>query len=149
MNDTPETDDQPIIYALNELEYQVLCVDLEFARKLERERDEARNGREAYKQLAIKHAQERDEAREAFVIATDQMVIAQGKVREANKERDEARAAIPVGEWVEYADYKRVHDAASRLLVAINKQLPIGIFSLIETEYRSLKDAIYGRERAK
>ena len=34
---------------------------------------------------------ERDEAREAFVIATDQMVIAQGKVREANKERDEAR----------------------------------------------------------
>ena len=38
---TPETDDQPILYALNELEYQVLCVDLEFARKLERERDEA------------------------------------------------------------------------------------------------------------
>jgi hypothetical protein len=35
--------------------------------------------------------QERDEAREAFVIATDQMVIAQGKVREANKERDETR----------------------------------------------------------
>ena len=34
---------------------------------------------------------ERDDAREAFVIATDQMVIAQGKVREANKERDEAR----------------------------------------------------------
>ena len=33
---------------------------------------------------------ERDEAREAFVIATDQMAIAQGKVREANKERDEA-----------------------------------------------------------
>jgi hypothetical protein len=42
MNDTPETDDQPIIYALNELQYQILCVDLEFARKLERERDEAR-----------------------------------------------------------------------------------------------------------
>jgi hypothetical protein len=37
---------------------------------------------------------ERDEAREAFVIATDQMVIAQGKVREANKERDEARKEI-------------------------------------------------------
>jgi hypothetical protein len=66
-----------------------------------------------------------------------------------SSERDEARAAIPSGEWVEYADYKRVHDAASRLLVAINKQLPIGIFSLIETEYRSLKDAIYGREGAK
>jgi hypothetical protein len=133
MNDTPETDDQPIIYALNELEYQVLCVDLEFARKLERERDEAIRARdvalkvahtydEAHTKACESWAQaerERDEAREAFVIATDQMVIAQGKVREANKERDEARAAIPVGEWVEYADYKRVHDAASRLLVAI------------------------------
>ena len=42
ISDTPETDDQPIVYALNELEYQVLCVDLEFARRLERERDEAR-----------------------------------------------------------------------------------------------------------
>ena len=37
---------------------------------------------------------ERDEARDAFVIATDQMVIAQGKVREANKERDEAREEV-------------------------------------------------------
>jgi len=72
-----------------------------------------------------------------------------GFAEKLQRERDEARAAIPVGEWVEYADYKRVHNAASRLLVAINKQLPIGIFSLIETEYRSLKDAIYGRERAK
>jgi hypothetical protein len=31
--------------------------------KLAGERDEARAGREAYKQLAVKHAQERDEAR--------------------------------------------------------------------------------------
>jgi hypothetical protein len=30
---------------------------------MERERDEARAGRQAYKQLAVKHAQERDEAR--------------------------------------------------------------------------------------
>jgi hypothetical protein len=42
MSDTPETDDQPIIYALNELQYQILCVDSEFARKLERERDALR-----------------------------------------------------------------------------------------------------------
>jgi hypothetical protein len=42
MSDTPETDDQPIIYALNDLCYQVPCVDLEFSRRLERERDEAR-----------------------------------------------------------------------------------------------------------
>ena len=39
---TPETDDQPIIYAINDNGYQVPCVDIEFARKLERERDEAR-----------------------------------------------------------------------------------------------------------
>jgi hypothetical protein len=37
---------------------------------------------------------ERDEARKAFVIATDQMVIAQSNLREANKERDEARFSL-------------------------------------------------------
>jgi hypothetical protein len=86
MSETPETDAAWAVESgngLNEVK--------EISRKLERERDEARAGRQAYKQLAVKHAQERDEAREAFVIATDQMVIAQGKVREANKERDEAR----------------------------------------------------------
>ena len=58
---TPETD------AVSEmLDFKV---DLDFARKLERERDEARA---------------------AFVIATDQMVIAHCKLREANKDRDEA-----------------------------------------------------------
>ena len=50
--------------------YSCATVTANFARRLERERDEAR---------------------EAFVIATDQMVIAQCNVREANKERDEAR----------------------------------------------------------
>jgi hypothetical protein len=39
---TPETDDQPIIYAMNDNGYQVPCVDLEFARRLKRERDEAK-----------------------------------------------------------------------------------------------------------
>ncbi len=43
MSDTPATDDQPIIYALNELQYQILCVDLEFARSLERERNHYRD----------------------------------------------------------------------------------------------------------
>ncbi len=82
------------------------------------ERDEARAERDILRLDAQSEAEhhdrmvgeiekvyrERDEAREAFVIATDQMVIAQGKVREANKERDEARriitsalAALPVG----------------------------------------------------
>jgi hypothetical protein len=66
--------------------------------------------------------------------------------RKLERERDEARAAIPAGEWVAYEDHKKVHDAASRLLVAINKQLPIGSFCLISHEYHALKDAIYGRK---
>ena len=37
---------------------------------------------------------ERDEAREAFVIATDQMVLAQSKLRETDKERDKAMEAL-------------------------------------------------------
>jgi hypothetical protein len=36
---------------------------VKLSRTMERERDEARNERQAYKQLAIKHAQERDETR--------------------------------------------------------------------------------------
>jgi hypothetical protein len=40
MSDTPETDDQPVINAINENGYQVPCVDIEYARKLERERDD-------------------------------------------------------------------------------------------------------------
>jgi FtsZ-binding cell division protein ZapB len=62
-------------------------------------------------------------------------------------QRDEAREAIPAGEWVAYEDHKKFHDAASRLLVAINKQLPIGCFTLISSEYYTLKNAIYGREQ--
>jgi predicted house-cleaning NTP pyrophosphatase (Maf/HAM1 superfamily) len=96
MSDTPETD---------HLEDQLGSAAKFFhpiiwrhARQLERERDEAR---EKYDTLAVENmlevnklCKERDEAREAFVIATDQMVIAQGKVREANKERDEAREQV-------------------------------------------------------
>ena len=67
MSDTPETD--AALYPM----HQVDIVWPEFARKLERERDEAR---------------------EAFVIATDQMVQAQCKTREALRERDEAMAEI-------------------------------------------------------
>lgn len=52
-SNTPETDDQPIIYAVNDNGYQVLCVDLEFARKLERERDGAIRQLENLKASAI------------------------------------------------------------------------------------------------
>jgi predicted house-cleaning NTP pyrophosphatase (Maf/HAM1 superfamily) len=73
------------------------------AREVWRERNEARNQRDILRRDAQKEAEhhdrmvgelekvykERDEARDAFVIATDQMVIAQGKAREVWRERNE------------------------------------------------------------
>jgi hypothetical protein len=135
MSDTPETDDQPIIYAMNDNGYQVPCVDLEFARRLKRERDEARAERDSLKLAAQREAEHHD-----------RMV---GELEKVYKERDEARDAIPAGEWVAYKDHQKIHDAASRLLVAINKQLPIGCFILINSEYHKLQNAIYGKEGAK
>jgi hypothetical protein len=46
--------------------------------------------------------------------------------RKLEIERNEARRQCSqwLQEWVSYADYQKVHNAASRLLVAINKQLP-------------------------
>jgi hypothetical protein len=61
MSDTPETDAKASPHIGF---FSCATVPAEFARSLERERDEARAGRQAYKQLAVKHAQERDEARE-------------------------------------------------------------------------------------
>jgi hypothetical protein len=52
---------------------------------LERERDEARNERQAYKQLAIKHAQERDEARK----------LAEKRRRESNRIGNEKNYKLP------------------------------------------------------
>ena len=69
--------------------------------------------------------------------------------RKLERERDEARAAIPAGEWVAFEDHQKVYDAASRLLVAINKQLPIGCFTLVSSEYYRLQNAIYGKEGVK
>ena len=62
---TPETDKN-----IEDIGMGCQMVSVDFARKLENERNEAR---------------------EAFVIATDQMVVAQCKLRESNKERDDAR----------------------------------------------------------
>ena len=59
---TPETDANTWSDSSEGVLFKVVSV--EFARRLERERDEAR---------------------EAFVIATDQMVIAQSKLRETDK----------------------------------------------------------------
>ena len=61
---TPETDDQPTINAINDDGYAVPCVDIEYARKLERERDEAREKAERYRLDANALMLQRDEARE-------------------------------------------------------------------------------------
>lgn len=55
---------------------------------------------------------ERDEAREAFAIATDQAVQAQCKTREALRERDEAREERDIARLERdeaIADYQRVY----------------------------------------
>ena len=105
-----------------------LCKERELRKKAEQERD------------SLKLAAQREAEHH------DRMV---GELEKVYKERDEARDAIPAGEWVAYEDHQKIHDAASRLLVAINKQLPIGCFILINSEYHRLQNAIYGRKGAK
>jgi hypothetical protein len=100
MSDTPQTD----AFAVK---FKTLCgekywIPVDIARKLERERDEAMKKIEQQRKEIVRlngatnHAggtplkialRERDEAREAFVIATDQVVLAQSKLRETDKER--------------------------------------------------------------
>lgn len=84
---TPETDDQPIIYALNELQYQILCVDLEFARKLERERDEARA------ELAAV-TEQLDEYKRAFQSAENHNHKMFAALEIVTEQRDEAREEL-------------------------------------------------------
>jgi chromosome segregation ATPase len=103
--------------------------------RVRRERDEAKAERDILRLEAQREAEHHD-----------RMV---GELEKVYKERDEARDAIPAGEWVAYEDHQKVHDAASRLLVAINKQLPIGCFILINTEYHRLQNAIYGKDEVK
>ena len=131
---TPQTDD---------LARGNHVVPTEWAEQLERERDEARKLAEAFHNDQVSLLRERDEAREKYDnLATEHMLA----INKLCNERDEARNAIPDGEWVAYEDYHKIHDAASRLLVVINKQLPIGCFTLISSEYYRLQNAICGRE---
>jgi len=58
------------------------------------ELDNMQDQRDLAMKVISRLERERDEAREAFVIATDQMVVAQCKLREANRERDEAREEL-------------------------------------------------------
>ena len=83
---TPETDENASPHIGF---YSCATVPAEFARKLERERDEALAGRQSYKQLAVKHAQERDDAREKYATEATEHMLAINKIC---NERDEARA---------------------------------------------------------
>jgi hypothetical protein len=106
MNDTPETDDQPIIYAINDNGYQVPCVDLEFARRLKRERDEARHKLElcmAANSDVARIAKERDEALEhaaRYRLEANKLIMMGIELREQNaKLCDIAERAIDDLRW--------------------------------------------------
>ena len=64
--------------------------------------------------------------------------------RKLERERDEARAACPAGEWVASADYDRLHTATSRLLVAVNN-LPVLAFAMVQRDWHHACDVTYGR----
>ena len=131
--------------------------------KLEGERNEAREKAERYRLEANAMMLQRDEARRELSLKQQTLTIAEGTLFDLRKElkewaamcgrykqeRDEAMNAIPDGEWVKLEDYKKVHEKASRLLVAINKELPIGCFTLVSSEYYRLQNAIYGRDGVK
>ena len=96
MTGTPETDQKAVPHIGF---YSCATVPAEFARKLERERDEAIAGRQAYKQLAFKHAQERDEARKELeeyrsIAENIGAVKAVSEKEKAICERDEARTEL-------------------------------------------------------
>lgn len=63
MNNTPETDEKASV-GLENADQE--CVPADFARKLERERDEARKDSEYYKERYEQLKDERDDAREAL-----------------------------------------------------------------------------------
>jgi hypothetical protein len=86
MIDTPETDAAAL--------HDGTVVSADVARKLKRERDEARGLFQTAMELLKKYKDVGAEARDAFAIATDQCVVAQAKLREAIEERDEARAML-------------------------------------------------------
>jgi hypothetical protein len=78
MSDTPETDAQELVHSVSGAKLH--CVDVEFARKLERERDEARDTvLRLRKQRAIARnfgeqmERERDEARRLLAAAKESL----------------------------------------------------------------------------
>ena len=76
MSDTPETDD-------HDQEHAISGYTLDFCRKLERERDEARN---------------------SFIMAVDEMVQAQSQLREVKREFDRLAEALRMITTFDYTD---------------------------------------------
>ena len=94
MSNTPETDACQKLKDIIGDEY----VSVEFARKLERERDKYQEQADALvdrlgqtQERMIDAERQRDEVSKAFVMAVDEMVQVQSQLREAKRELDEAR----------------------------------------------------------
>jgi len=83
MSNTPETDRQWANW-LQELKNPIESF-VNFARKLERERDNLLDQREFAISEIKRLKRERDEARKAFAIATDECVVAQAQLRKATR----------------------------------------------------------------
>lgn len=128
---TPETDDQPTINAINDDGYAVPCVDIDFARRLERERDEWYFKAHENFKFTLDARAERDEAREAaerWESSSDAMERAGAEqarradenrewALKAERERDEAREALAeawrfADQWLALADgyLKRINE---------------------------------------
>ena len=93
---TPETDDQPIINAINDNGYQVPCVDIDFARKLERERDEAREALREWQTLRLwgaepQHIHDFIKGQQTRIHESQEI---EKTCEQLERERDEAREAI-------------------------------------------------------
>ena len=127
---TPETDDQPIIYAINDNGYQVPCVDIEYARKLERERDEAR---EECKFLW----DERDQARGELSLKQQTLTIAEGTLSDLRKQRDEWAAMC--------GRYKQERDIAEQDATNYHAR----IIELIDERDKTKRERDEAREKVK
>lgn len=99
MRDTPETD--------AEAERLDFKVDLNFARKLERERDEAREERD----IARLSAQDSDRAHDRLV----------GELEKVYKERDEAQNKLRLGKLTIISQKEEIELLRQQLIEARNK----------------------------
>ena len=145
---TPETDAM-VELSFHRINFPTAPVPAEFARKLERERDEWRKAAFEITEQATKSRKELERERDEAVADRANGDIATMTINHYERILRERDEAIPAGEWVPHEDYKKIHDAASHLLVAINKKLPIGCFTMVSSEYYRLQNAVRGKEDAK